>query len=197
LVVLIMVLLVTLAGLSAVRTLVVEERMASNSLDRNLAMQSAERVLREAEDIVLAQSEASPINAGFPVNDGGANGSYTGAACTLNAMTDASPCTGGLCSQPTPSCTPRWEDSAFDGWAEVSATVPAFAASATAGSDATLAAGTVQQYIVEYLGANFVCDPTAANDPRNCAQYRVTVRTKPGTDRAAVQLQTYLVSRPQ
>ena len=197
LVVLIMVLLVTLAGIAAVRTLVVEERMASNSLDRSLAMQSAERVLREAEDIVLAQSGASPFNAGFPVDAGGTNGSYTGTACTANAMTDPSPCTNGLCSQPTPSCTPRWEDSAFSGWADVSATVPASAASATTGSDATLAAGTQQQYIVEYLGTNFVCDPTAANDPRNCPQYRVTVRTKPGTDRAAVQLQTYLVSQPR
>ena len=197
LVVLILVLLVTLAGIAAVRTLVVEERMASNSLDRSLAMQSAERVLREAEDIVMAQSESSPFNAGFPNNGGGANGSYTGAACTANAMTDPSPCTGGLCSQPTPSCTPRWEDNGFDQWAEVSATVPASPASATTGSDATLAADTVQQYIVEYLGGNFVCDPTAGNDPRNCAQYRVTVRTKPGTERAAVQLQTYLVSQPQ
>ena len=197
LVVLIMVLLVTLAGIAAVRTLVVEERMASNSLDRNLAMQSAERVLREAEDIALGQSQAQIFNTGFTASAGDNNGSYTGTACTANAMTDPSPCTSGLCSQPTPSCTPRWEDSAFSGWADVSATVPASADSATTGSDAILAAGTQQQYIIEYLGSTFVCDPTAANDPRNCPQYRVTVRTKPGTDRAAVQLQTYLVSQPQ
>ena len=195
-VVLVLVLLVTLAGIAAVRTLVVEERMASNSLDRSLAMQSAERVLREAEDLALGQSQASPFNAGFTENVGSDNGSYTGAACTALAMTDPSPCSMGLCSQPTPSCTPRWEDSAFNGWAEVTSTLPASADSATTGSDATLAQGTQQQYIIEYLGSNFVCDSTAVSDPRNCPQYRVTVRTKPGTDRASVQLQTYIVSQP-
>ena len=123
----------------------------------------------------------------FTANQGGLNGSYSAAACTADAMTDPSPCTNGLCSQPTPSCTPRWENSDFSGWAEVSA---------TSESDATLAAGTVQQYIIEYLGNTFVCDPTAVNDPRNCAQYRVTVRTRPGNERALVQLQTYLASQP-
>lgn len=195
-VVLVLVLLVTLAGIAAVRTLVVEKRMASNSLDRSLAMQSAERVLREVEDIALAQSQATTFNTGFAVNSGYPNGTYTGAACTARAMTDPSPCTNGRCSQPTPSCTPRWDDSAFAGWAEVSVTLPTSADIATTGSDATLAEGTRQQYIIEYLGSNFVCDPTATNGSRNCAQYRVTVRTKPGTDRAAVQLQTYLVSQP-
>lgn len=195
-VVLILVFLVTLAGIAAVRTLVVEERVASNALDRSLAMQSAERVLREAEDIVRAQSEASTFNIGFDASSGDTRGAYTGAACADTTVIDPSPCINGLCSQPTTSCAPRWEVAGFGGWAEVSATAPAAAASATTGSDATLAAGTVQQYIIEFLGSNFVCDPTAANDPRNCAQYRVTVRTKPGTDRAAVQLQTYLVSQP-
>ena len=195
-VVLVLVLLVTLAGIAAVRTLVVEERLASNSLDRSLAMQSAERVLREAEDIVMAQSESSPFNAGFPVNVGHANGSFTGAACTANAMTDQSPCTSGLCSQPTPSCTPRWEDNGFNQWAEVSATVPASPASAAKGSDATLAAGTVQQYIIEYLGNNFACDASNPDDLFNCLQYRVTVRTNTSTERAVVQLQSYYFVQP-
>ena len=104
-----MVLLVTLAGIAAVRTLVVEERMASNSLDRNLAMQSAENVLRYAEGIAQAQSVSTTFNAGFTSNNSNLPyGTYSGTACTANSMTDPSPCTSGLCSQPTPSCTPRW-----------------------------------------------------------------------------------------
>ena len=43
-VVLIMVLLVTGLGITAVRTLILQERMASNSFDRNLALQSAENL---------------------------------------------------------------------------------------------------------------------------------------------------------
>jgi type IV pilus assembly protein PilX len=201
LVVLILVLLVTLAGIAAVRTLVVEERLASNSLDRNLAMQSAERVLREAEDIALAQSLASPYNAGFPsgkdsngaVDASLVNGAYTGSACT----SDVAACTNGLCPTPAPSCTARWEDAAFDGWetVTVNATAAAAAASAATGADATLASGTTQQYIVEFLGKGFVCEPNNPEDLKNCGQYRITVRTNSGTDRAFVQLQSYYLAQ--
>ena len=202
LVVLIMVLLVTLAGIAAVRTLVVEERMASNSLDRNLAMQSAERVLREAEDVALAQSIATPFNVGFSAgkNNNGtvdaslANGSYTGTACD---STVASCTANGLCPTPAPGCTARWGDSAFTGWKTVAATAPAAAASASTGSDATLADGTQQQYIIEFLGKNFACDPTKSDDRYNCAQYRITVRTNTATDRAVVQLQSYFLAQPK
>ena len=189
LVVLIMVLLVTLAGLSAVRTLVVEERMASNSLDRNLAMQSAENVLRYAEGIAQAQSVSTTFNAGFTSNNSNLPyGSYTGNACTANSMTDLSPCTSGLCSQPTPSCTPRWELAGFVGWATPTNQQV---------SDASLASSTLPKYIIEFLGKNFACAPNDPDDKYSCAQYRITVTTQGGADRAAVQLQSYYLAQPK
>lgn len=198
LVVLIMVLLVTLAGLSAVRTLVVEERMASNSLDRNLAMQSAERVLREAEALAFAQSVATPFNTAYTsaVDANQPNGSYSG-TCTSTGDTDPSPCTNGYCSQPSPTCATRWTDTNFNGWVAVIASTPVAAASASIGSDATLADGTQQQYIIEFLGKKFACDANDPDDKYNCAQYRITVRTNTGTERALVQLQSYFLAQPK
>ncbi len=187
-VVLVLVLLVTLAGVAAVRTLTLEERIASNSLDRSLAMQSVDRVLREAEAIALAQSATSPPNQGFPAAIAG--------ACTSAPDADPSPCTAGLCAKPNVGCVARWEDANFNGWQTVVSTLPAAAATATVGSDATLAQNTEQQYIIEYLGNRFACDPSNPDDPYDCRQYRITVRSKPGTERAVVQLQSLFLAQP-
>ena len=185
-VVLILVLLVTLAGIAAVRTLVVEERMASNNLDRSLAMQSAERVLREAEDIALAQSQASPLNRDFP--------SSAATVCAEDG-TDPSTCTNGLCAKPITGCLARWEDPNLT-WRTVRSTVAAEAGSATDGNDAALSLNTEQQYIIEYLGNRFACDPSNPDDLFNCLQYRITVRTNTNTQRAVVQLQSYFLALP-
>lgn len=198
LVVLIMLLLVTLLGVAAVRTLTVEERMASNNLDRNLAMQSAERVLREAEALALAQSVATPFNASF--SDAASANKPKGSSnlsCATIGGSDPSPCTNGYCSQPSPTCATRWTDTEFDRWVEVAASTPAAAASASTGSDATLSNGTKQQYIIEFLGKNFACEPNDPDDKYNCAQYRITVRTKPGAERAVVQLQSHFLAQPK
>ena len=185
-VVLILVLLVTLAGIAAVRTLVVEERMASNSLDRNLAMQSAERVLREAEDIALAQSQASPFNKDFP--------SSAATACAVDGS-DPSPCTNGFCAKPILGCQARWENTGLT-WKTVTSSAATTATSATDGNDAALALNTQQQYIIEYLGNNFACDASNPDDLFNCLQYRITVRTNTSTERAVVQLQSYYFVQP-
>lgn len=188
-VVLIMVLLVTLAGLAAVRTLVVEERMASNSLDRNLALQSAESVLRYAEGLAQAQSVGATFNSGFTTNGNNLPyGTFSGTACTSTSLTDQSPCLNGLCSQPTLSCTPRWERTGFTGWVTPTSNQV---------SDASLASSTRPKYIIEYLGKNFACTPKNPDDLYNCAQYRITVTTQAGADRAAVQLQSYYLAKPK
>ena len=190
LVVLIMVLLVTALGIAAVRTLTVQERMASNSLDRNLAMQSAERVLRVAEGIALAQSLATPPNPSFPADPLGVlNGNFAGSCAAVNG-TDSSPCTAGMCSQPTPGCAPRWTDPSFNpSWVTLVSAVAASASSAALDSDAILSNGLQQQYLIEFLGKTYPCskDPGAKN---NCSMYRITVRTNIGSNRAVVQLQS-------
>ena len=191
-VVLIMVLLVTMLGIAGVRTLVMQERMASNGLDRTLALQSAERVLRNAEDVALAQSLASPTNAAFPasVPASGIRGSYSPATSCPNTNTvDGSACTAGLCSQPSPGCKPRWLDSTVT-WAEVVSTAPATPASAATDSDAVLSTSLHQQYLIEYLGNTYACN-SSPSAPFICKMYRITVRTQtPNTDRALVILQS-------
>ena len=198
-VVLIMVLLVTGLGIAAVRTLILQERMASNSLDRNLALQSAERALRIAEAIALAQKR-TPVtpNPGFPADPAGVlNGNYVG-TCAAATDTDPSPCAAGatgMCSQPTSTCAPRWLDPAFDAsWATVTSTVAANPADPTLNADSTLANGLKQQYLIEFLGNNYPCS-SKVDALQNCFLYRITVRTNQSSDRAVVQLQTNFLAQ--
>lgn len=46
------------------------------------------------------------------------------------------------------------------------------------------------QYIVEYLGGNFLCKPDDLSSAETCHRYRVTARAAPGDGRAAVILQS-------
>ena len=69
LVALVMLLLVTVLGLASVRMLTLEERMAANSFDRNLAFQAAETALREGEALAQWQLQtASSPKAGSPLS---------------------------------------------------------------------------------------------------------------------------------
>ncbi len=65
---LIMVLLITIVGLSAVRSSGLQESMAGNMRDRNIAFQAAESALREAEEIL------DPTNVSLPAFDGTVDG---------------------------------------------------------------------------------------------------------------------------
>jgi type IV pilus assembly protein PilX len=188
-IVLVLVLLVTLAGIAAVRSLVVEERMAANSLDRSLAMHGAEIVLRQAEAIAQAESVAVVKNSGFPpyvstaTNVSYDNGTYSAANCTTVAL-DQSPCTAsGLCSQPTLGCTLRWESGGTWGTAVV--------------ADSPTGANRNFEYLIEFLGSSYVCDANDPDDKKNCSQYRITVRSPTGSERAFVQLQSYYLALPK
>ena len=198
-VVLIMLLLVTGLGIASVRTLILQERMAANSFDRNLAMQSAERTLRIAESNALEQRRF-PVtpNPGFPADPAGVlNGNFVG-VCVSATGTDPSPCaTGasGMCSQPSPSCAPRWTDPAFDAsWATVTSSLAADPTSPTLESDSPLSVGLRQQYLIEFLGNNYPC-ASNVGAAQNCFLYRITVRTNPLGDRSTVQLQTTFLAQ--
>ncbi len=69
---LVMLLVLTIAGVSAVQTTSLEERMARNTHDRLIAFQAAESALREAETFLL-----NNVNATALFTDGGANGMWT------------------------------------------------------------------------------------------------------------------------
>lgn len=76
---LIFLVVLTLLGVTAMRATSLEERMAGNMRDRNLAMESASACLRDAErDITQTGSRISGITATGVVGSSGANSS---AAC--------------------------------------------------------------------------------------------------------------------
>lgn len=90
---LILLVVMTLLGLGAMRSVTLEEKMASNTFDRSLSFQAAEATLREAEALLEVVPPASPP---------------TPAAGTCNA--------NGFCGVPSVGAQPRWTDSSFAGW---------------------------------------------------------------------------------
>ena len=69
---LVLLLVMTIAGVSAVQTTSLEERMARNTHDSLLAFQAAESALREAEDWIIAN-----VNSTAQFSDAGVNGLWT------------------------------------------------------------------------------------------------------------------------
>ncbi len=167
---LIILVVVTLIGLSGIQIASQEERMTSNAYDRSLGFQGAEAALRVGEEVAKAESAKVPPNDGFP-----SNGAYadTDSSCPSPGST----CASGLCQQPDKDCTARWLDEGFTGWADV--------------SDITLSsAADTPQYIVEYLGDNFPCDINNPGSFDSCKRYRITARSSANEDRANVILQS-------
>lgn len=59
---LIMLLLLTIIGLSSMRGTSLQENMAGNMRDGNLALQASEAALRKAEEVVVAKFLAGSLN---------------------------------------------------------------------------------------------------------------------------------------
>lgn len=95
---LILLVVMTLLGLSAMRSVTLEEKMAANTFDRSLSFQSAESTLREAEALLNVAPPGSPP---------------TPAAGTCNV--------NGFCGAPVVGAEPRWTDAAFTGWKDATA----------------------------------------------------------------------------
>lgn len=83
---LIFMVVLTIIVISALRSATLEERMAANARNRQLALQAAEAVLRDAEATLFAAAPFSP---------------FTPASFTAG-------CTSGLCNLPAAGATPRW-----------------------------------------------------------------------------------------
>ena len=167
---LVLLVVMTMLGLSGVRTVAIGERMTSNTFDRGLAFQATEAALRLGETVAQAQADAIPPNRDF-----NGNGLYADADNTCGT----SPCVNGLCSQPDKDCTERWRDDTFNGWTNA------------AGLGLTSLA-TTPQYIVEFLGKNFACNvETPDTGAQDCGRYRITARSQDsGADRSMVILQS-------
>lgn len=161
---LILLVVMTLLGLSAMRSVTLEEKMAANTFDRSVSFQAAESVLREAESKLTGLTPPIRVSP-----------SPTAAADPTLTLND---CVGGLCVAHAPTAQkPRWFDNAFTQWQAGTAVV---SGSITVPTD----------YFIEYLGNAFPCSPDNINSPATCKRYRVTARSNPGNGRAAVMLQS-------
>lgn len=167
---LIILVVVTLIGLSGVQIASQEERMAANAFDRSLGFQGAEAALRVGEELAKTEAAKAPPNDGFP-----GKGVYADADNTCPSS--GSTCASGLCQQPDKDCTARWLDEDFEGWAD-------------ADSIALSGLAETPQYIVEYLGESFPCDLNNPGTFDSCKRYRITARSGSGSDRAVVILQS-------
>jgi type IV pilus assembly protein PilX len=94
---LILLVVMTLLGLSAMRSVTLEEKMAANTVDRSLSFQAAEAALREAESLLAGAMPPAPA---------------AGSACVA-----------GVCGAPPPGAPPRWLNANFTGWQAGTATV--------------------------------------------------------------------------
>ena len=88
---LILLVVMTLVGLSGLRNVTLEERMTANTFDRSISFQAAEAALREAEALVQAQNTLPAMQPA------------AGTAC--NAGT-------AVCGAPAPPELERWLDNA-------------------------------------------------------------------------------------
>ncbi|HLO65342.1 MAG TPA: PilX N-terminal domain-containing pilus assembly protein [Azonexus sp.] len=209
---LILLVVVTLLGISSVKTVSQQEKMVSHSNDRSLAYQFAEAALREGE--AQARIQALNLNSGFPnpVNQYIANGN----ACANNDPS-FNDCVNGLCNTPDPDCAPRWTNPAFNGWTNYNTVAAVLSASGNTLSGQP-------QYFIEILRpTDATCVPGAQSFDMACNQrypdpdleypcsatfpatsgfqwcnfyrYRVTARVAQ-QDRAAVVLQSILSVQP-
>jgi type IV pilus assembly protein PilX len=86
---LILLVVMTLVGLSGLRTVTLEERMTSHTFDRSISFQAAEAALKEAEAFVQGNQALPALQ---PV---------AGAACNP---------ANGVCGAPVPATEERWFD---------------------------------------------------------------------------------------
>ncbi|MDM7457029.1 MAG: PilX N-terminal domain-containing pilus assembly protein [Tepidimonas sp.] len=169
---LIILLAVSILGVTTIRAALVEQRLATVSLDRNIAFQAAEAALHIGERVALQHARTVSPSPRLQADESCNPTVYQG-------------CSTGICDQVDPDCSWRALDPDFTGWFTV--------------TDADLnmgpLAGQQPAYLVEFLGGDYKCrepDPTKPSDPNNnCKRYRITARSQPdGSHRATVILET-------
>lgn len=182
LVALILLVVITLVGLAAIGTTILQNKAAANQYDRQVAFQSAEAALRQAQAAITTAT----AGVGVPV---------TQAVLTSALFEDCS----NVYNTTTPTvCLANPFDDALVPAADV-VTVPASAYSAGA-----VASGLQPQYVVQYLGQFAAPTPKvqqiggqqpygAGAQVQMADYYRITARSadpKTATGRAVVTLQS-------
>jgi type IV pilus assembly protein PilX len=156
---LIMLVIMTIIGLTGVRLVSTQERMVGYTYDRAVSFQATEAALREIESLIDLANQPTPV---------------VGANC---ALAPAGSKQLNICGLAAANTTPRWKDASFNSWQNASA----------------ITVGSIEinpQYFVEYLGNNFPCSPNDISPDTRCMRYRITARSAPDSERAAVVLQS-------
>ncbi len=96
---LIFMVVLTIIVISALRSATLEERMAANARNRQVALQAAEAVLRDAE-ISITGDLAAGVAAAAPFDP------FTPSLFKAD-------CTGGYCNKPVAGAAPRWQNDAI------------------------------------------------------------------------------------
>lgn len=182
-----MLVIMSVLGISSVRTILLEQKMSSAAHDRSIALQAAEAALLVGEQDARSKANLA-VNPEVEPSAG---------ACKPIIK-------NGFVATPILACAPDWmSDSALIDWSTQSRKLPQ--ASVNLGT----LAGDNTRYLIEYLGTQ-VCPPkkgeeaidTTCSLPANankphckCDLFRITARSNPGNDRADVMLQTLFTTQ--
>ena len=166
---LIFMLILTLIALALLLGGTLEERMAANARNRQIALQAAEAVLRDAE-VSLFSTAMLPFDPFTP-----------------SGFTDA--CTSGFCVRPATGATPKWKS--VD-WTSTSAT-RSFANPTTSNLSTSLVASQ-PRYVVEVANTP-VISPGAGGGLCPTVVYRITARGV-GQDSSEAFVQSLYSARP-
>lgn len=159
----------SLLGLAGLRSVTLEQKMATGTYDRSLAFQAAETALLYGESVIPHSVLAGQIP------DDLATGNYTNDTCEIST------CNSGLCARPDPVCTERWLDASFTGWVAGPTVQPP--------NKPDLMITT--QYFVEVAERGVPCTAFVRQDIQSlCNVYRVTARNVAGEGRGSVMLQS-------
>jgi len=175
---LVLLLIMTLLGVTAMSTTTIQEKMAGNTLDRERAFQAAEAALRDAEQFI-----ENPPAAFDPLS---------------SAVNDT--CTNGL-------CTKREDDAAFnintgssdanwidERWSDTTLNVWNTANSYRQYSTTINGISSTPKYIIEYLSA--IDCPGSITGSSDCEIYRITAQATGGTLSSRVMLQSTYRIKP-
>lgn len=179
---LLILLVLTLLGITGMTTTTMEERMAGNERDRQIAFQAAEAALRAGERFIV-QTNFTNLPAD-PYNPSGGDDFATDCQSGKAA---------GLCGPASPGDDDVWEDANLDVW-----TTQNRHRSYSFGGSTEIA--TQPRYIIEYMGPKVVAPNTAATcaaTPSTCPQiYRVTAYGTGATNNSRVMLQSMFQKNP-
>ena len=159
--VLLLMMVAMLMALAALRSVNLEERMASHTRDRQVAFQMAEAALRDGEQTIAANTNGPFL----PLRPG----EFTAA------------CTGGLCRS-TPGGTPAWVGFSEADWQGAKT----WAYGAATGAAALAGAATAPRMVIEYQGTTQPVEPG-----KPCvALFLITARARGATMASEVILQS-------